>query len=82
MRGFRERVVFEVRLRGCIRACRPMLGDENPLGCTVMKVFPRKGACPVVWWAYSGGGREGQRWDRRGEQVDTPDVEESSLPSV
>ena len=62
MGGFRERVGFEVRLGGCIRAFRPMLGGENPLGCTVMKVFPRKGACPVVWLAYSRGGREGQRW--------------------
>lgn len=82
MGGFREWVVYEVRLGGCIRTCRPMLGDENPLGHMVMKVFPGKGACPVVWLAYSVGGREGQRWGRRGEQVDTSDVEEPSLPSV
>ena len=63
-------MVYEVRLGGCIRTCRPMLGDENPLGHTVMKVFPGKGACPLVWLAYSVGGREGQRWGRRGEQVD------------
>ena len=74
--------MFDVRLGGYIRACRLMLGDENPLGRMAMKVFPRKCAWPLVWSAYSVGGRECQRWGRRSEEVDASDVEEPSLPSV